>query len=167
LDAFLGCDLEIRVADRDDYQAYNRLIIEVDALHAAREPRYFQVPEPSGRPRDYYDSILKDPAQIIFLAVLEGAVVGQIHLEIQDPGGLPILAPRKAVRVADIVVTPAFQRRGVGRALMQRAKLWAKERGAQELALSVRAFNKGAMKMYLAEGFQVVRSVMALPLDNG
>ncbi|HXC64488.1 MAG TPA: GNAT family N-acetyltransferase, partial [bacterium] len=111
--------------------------------------------------------ILADPAQAVFLALMDGGVVGQIHLELQDPGGLPILLPRKAARVADIVVTPAYQRRGIGRALLNSAKAWALERGAQELSLSVRAFNTGAMAMYRAEGFQVVRSVMALPLDKG
>ena len=141
--------------------------MEVDTLHALQDPLYFRLPDLPGRHRDYYDSIIADPAQAVFLALMDGGAVGQIHLELQDPGGLPILVPRKAARVADIVVTPAYQRRGIGRALLNTAKAWAVEHGAQELALSVRAFNAGAMAMYRAEGFQVVRSVMALPLDKG
>ena len=158
--------MEIRVASRNDYEAYNRLIMEVDTLHAAQAPRYFQVPEPPGRAADYFASFINDPSQVVFLALLDGQVVGQIHLELQSAGDLPILVRRQVVRVADIVVAEAFQRRGVGHALMDQAKSWARAHGAEELSLSVFAFNQGAVQMYLAEGFRAIRSVMALPLDK-
>jgi GNAT superfamily N-acetyltransferase len=158
--------LEIRVASRNDYESYNRLIMEVDTLHAQEAPHYFQVPEPPGRAEDYFASFINDPRQIVFLADQDGQVVGQIHLELQQPGDLPILAKRVVVRVTDIVVAASHRRRGVGHALMDQAKAWARAQGADELSLSVFAFNRGAARMYEAEGFRAIRSVMALPLDK-
>jgi GNAT superfamily N-acetyltransferase len=161
-----GGGLEIRVASRNDHGAYNRLIMEVDTLHAREAPRYFQVPEPPGRAEDYFASFINDPGQIVFLAVEEGQALGQIHLELQHPGDLPILVKRVVVRVTDIVVAAGHRRQGIGHALMDQAKAWARAQGADELSLSVSAFNQGAARMYEAEGFRPIRSVMALPLDK-
>jgi GNAT superfamily N-acetyltransferase len=158
--------LEIRVARRNDYAAYNQLIMEVDTLHASEAPRYFQVPEPPGRDEDYFASFILDPRQIVFLAVQDGQVLGQIHLELQQPGDLPILVKRVLVRVTDIAVAAGHRRQGIGHALMDQAKAWARAQGAEELSLSVFAFNQAAARMYEAEGFRTIRSVMALPLDK-
>ncbi|HTB34278.1 MAG TPA: GNAT family N-acetyltransferase [bacterium] len=138
----------------------------MDTLHAAEAPRYFQLPDPPGRDADYFASFLNDPSQIVFLAEVDGRVVGQIHLELQQPGDLPILVKRRVVRVTDIGVTPSHQRKGVGHALLDQAKAWSRAQGAEELSLSVYAFNHPAASLYEAEGFRVVRSVMALPLDK-
>ncbi|HTB35111.1 MAG TPA: GNAT family N-acetyltransferase [bacterium] len=140
--------------------------MEVDTLHAREAPRHFKVPEPPGRAEDYFASFINDPRQIVFLAVEGGQVLGQIHLELQQAGDLPVLVERVVVRVTDIVVADGHRRQGIGHALMDQAKAWSRAQGADELALSVFAFNRAASAMYEAEGFRILRSVMALPLDK-
>ena len=56
--------------------------------------------------------------------------------------------------VDDVVVLPATQRKGVGRALMEKIIHRAKERGMQELDLTSRASRVAANALYQKLGFE-------------
>jgi ribosomal protein S18 acetylase RimI-like enzyme len=91
-----------------------------------------------------------DPADVI-VAVLEGEVAGYVKL-----GRATLLAASDHVlTVNGIAVSPAFQRRGVGRALIDAAAAEAKARGARRLTLRVLGPNEGARRLYESAGFVV------------
>jgi GNAT superfamily N-acetyltransferase len=56
--------------------------------------------------------------------------------------------------VADVVVAPEAERRGVGRALLAYAEGWARQRGFAMLTLNVFAANRRARDVYAGAGFQ-------------
>lgn len=66
--------------------------------------------------------------------------------------GIALLVPQEFAWVCDIVVARAFRRRGVGRALMAKAREWARDRGHDQVRLTVFDFNAEAMRFYEAEG---------------
>jgi len=156
----------IRPAGSEDYAAYCALASEADGLHSENAPRYYRQGHRPSRPREYYDSVLADGTKGIFVAEIDGEVAGCIHLEERVEPNLPVLVPMKWVQVSEIMVGKNSQRRGVGRALMQQAKTWARERGCKDLRLTVADFNTGAKEFYLQEGFRTKSETLALPLEQ-
>ncbi len=60
--------------------------------------------------------------------------------------------------IADVAVAAAYRRRGVARALLQRAEQDARLRALEYLGLYVRETNHGARALYQQLGFQPVRA---------
>ncbi len=77
------------------------------------------------------------------MARFDGEIVGYAGLMIAVGEG----------HVTTIGVSPAWQRRGVGRRLLLALARTARERGAEHLTLEVRATNYGAQAMYHQFGF--------------
>jgi ribosomal-protein-alanine N-acetyltransferase len=54
---------------------------------------------------------------------------------------------------SDLVVLPAYRRRGIGRALLERAEAYARGEGARVLRVGVLAKNEAAARLYRSLGF--------------
>ena len=54
----------------------------------------------------------------------------------------------------NIAVSPAFQRRGIGRQLMEKVCRWAEESGVERIFLEVRVSNAAARRLYREYGFE-------------
>ncbi|SRR5690554_605049 len=90
------------------------------------------------------------PSRSLYLvATLEGEVVGWLELHRSPARRL------EHVAVLTLAVAPGARRRGVGRALMRAAYGWCQRVGALKISLHVRAQNDAAVRLYLAEGFEV------------
>lgn len=97
----------------------------------------------------------------IFIAEDEaGARLGFIHLQT----GADYYNREEHGHVADVIVAPAGEGRGVGRALMQKGEEWAHERGFRWLTLSVFAQNIRARELYgrLGYGEDIMKYVKEL-----
>lgn len=158
--------IKIRPALTSDFEAYCALVTEVDALHTAAEPLYFQDPGIPARSRDYFEGLLADPDKAVFLAEFGGAPAGYLHIEERKIAGPPILVSLRFAYVGDIVVAKAFQRQGLGMALMAEAERWARARGLLELRLNVRGFNASAAAFYEAQGFGVLMKNLGKRLER-
>ncbi len=79
---------------------------------------------------------------MLFVAVLEGAIVGS--LGIQNPIGIADMG----MNVAD-----GHRGQGIGRALMVEAVAWARESGAHKMALDHWPWNHAARALYERFGF--------------
>ena len=71
---------------------------------------------------------------------------------------------RHFLDVNEFGVDPAYRRRGVGKALIDRAKAWAKEQGFDRLELNMWEFNQDALAFYEAVGFRTYRRYLEIPL---
>ena len=60
------------------------------------------------------------------------------------------------VHLLNVTVTPAYQRQGWARVLLDGLALWSRGRGAQWLWLEVRASNERAQHIYQAHGYRRV-----------
>jgi ribosomal protein S18 acetylase RimI-like enzyme len=89
----------------------------------------------------------------VFVADVEGRVVGFVTVftrvpyeELDDP-------PGEYALVSDLSVVPPYRGRGIGRALLERAEEFARQKGASELRIGVLARNATARELYRRAGF--------------
>ena len=92
-----------------------------------------------------------EPDSVIFVAEAEdGRQAGFIHLQTQ----IDYFNGEDHGYISDLAVDKSFEGQGVGRALMNIANEWARERGYQLLTLYVFASNTRAQQLYEKNGFQ-------------
>ncbi|MBD2089427.1 GNAT family N-acetyltransferase [Microcoleus sp. FACHB-1515] len=65
-----------------------------------------------------------------------------------------------------LYVTPAHRRRGIGKALMQYAENWARQRGDRQIGLQVFQTNQPALHLYTKLGYEVQSLWMVKSLDE-
>jgi len=76
-----------------------------------------------------------------------GKIIGNVSLVAHNYKG------RKITLIANVATHPDYRRRGIGRALTERAMAQARQKGAKELWLQVRNDNPTAIKIYKDLGF--------------
>jgi ribosomal protein S18 acetylase RimI-like enzyme len=87
----------------------------------------------------------------VLVAEVDGAVAGYVRLTQPHP----IESGRHVLQINGIAVDPAFQRRGVGQALLDAAAAEGRSRGARRLTLRVLTRNQAALRLYERCGFVV------------
>lgn len=135
-------DLRIRPAELGD-----------DAALAAIDARTWSVESDVLGPRAEGSPFFTDHGTPdgVFVAVLDGAVVGWVRV------GLPTPLPSNAhVRqIQGLGVDPGYRRRGIARRLVDAACDAARQDGGRRLTLRVLGTNPGARRLYAAAGFAV------------
>lgn len=98
------------------------------------------------------------PATFV-VAEQEGDVVGYIMCRVETGfSNFGLLGVSKKGHVVSIAVLPAYQRKGVGTALMEEAMKNMRFYKAKECYLEVRVSNVAAVEMYKKLGLAVVRT---------
>ncbi len=92
---------------------------------------------------DYY-TYVDDPDKTVYLAYIEGQIVGQIILRKNW---------NNFAYIEDIAVDAAFRNRGVGKALLTYAKKWAREKKVAGIMLETQNNNVAACRLYEGNGF--------------
>ena len=141
-------DLTIREAATSDYAGLCALFDEVDALHRENLPWIFQKPRGDARERDYVLGLIADKAVGLFVAHIGDQLVGLICVRIKESSEVPILVKRRYAAIDSVVVAQKYQRRGIGRALVEKAHEWAVAEKAESIELNVWEFNQGAIGFY-------------------
>ena len=90
----------------------------------------------------------------VFVAELERRVVGFVCVWGRVPPQEPDEPQREYAYVSDLVVLPAWRRRGIGRALLQRAEAYARSVGMDAIGIGVMAANRDARALYDAAGYR-------------
>lgn len=94
-----------------------------------------------------------------FVWVADGRVVGNASIRpAEAPGGWVI---------GNVAVSPAYRRRGIGRALMNAAIGLAEMRAGRWVALQVEEGNENAQRLYLGMGFRVLGALVRWTREIG
>ncbi len=97
--------------------------------------------------------VLADDAQEVFVADLDGEVVGYIHAAPYDT-----LYTGHMKNIISLAVSTTHKRLGVGKALLARAEEWAKETGAVGIRLNSSNYRTAAHRFYEACGYEETKT---------
>jgi ribosomal protein S18 acetylase RimI-like enzyme len=89
----------------------------------------------------------------VVVAEAGGEVVGFVSVWGRVPPQEPDEPPHDYAYVSDLVVLPAWRRRGIGRALLRGAEDHARSLGMDAIRIGVMAANRSALDLYEADGF--------------
>jgi streptothricin acetyltransferase len=91
-----------------------------------------------------YGAHLNNPERTIYFAYLQREIAGQLRLRRNW---------NQYAYVEDLVVDVKFRRRGIGRALLERAVQWAKDQHLSGVMLETQDNNVAACRLYQQSGF--------------
>ncbi len=89
----------------------------------------------------------------IFVADVGGRVAGFVAVWPLIDREPRLVVQRRSAYISDLVVLAAHRRRGIARALMERAERFARARGVRQVLLGVLERNRGARGLYRALGY--------------
>jgi ribosomal protein S18 acetylase RimI-like enzyme len=145
--------LNLRLATLADYPGVSRLADEILAYHARNAPDLFTATSPAWS-EQYYQGILKNPLALTVVAADKKIIAGLVSAYLLSAPDLPMMTHRRFVNVDTLSVLPEYQRRGIGRQLMQAVEGWAQARGACAIELNAYAFNDSAQQLYTCLGYK-------------
>lgn len=144
---------QIREATAQDVAASIALFGLVDDVHAAGAPHQYRGASAAPRSEREVLRLIEHPDIALFVAELDGRVVGQIVARIETvPENTP-LVPRRFAKVHDLVVIPEARAQGIGRALVHAVEEWSAARGMASIELTVWEFNGAARRLYEQLGY--------------
>jgi GNAT superfamily N-acetyltransferase len=112
--------------------------------------QFYEQPSDTQGARRFLHDRLVNGESVIFLALLDGEAAGFIQLY---PSFSSVSMKRRWI-LNDLFVTPEARRKGVGEAMLERARLYAVETGAKGLMLETAVDNIPAQRLYESLGWQ-------------
>ncbi len=146
--------MDIRFLENFDQSDVCRLSHQINLQHYQNEPEVFCEPVEEGSDWAFWKESHEKDGGFVLVAVLDDKVVGFVAAEIPQMPTLPFLNSGARCRVATIVVSSEYQKKGVGSALYEAVHNIAKERGASRIVLEVFSFNSTAIEFYEMHGFR-------------
>lgn len=150
----MSIDFAIRAGRKEDAADAARLWMQSAREHTAHDRVYETSPEAEKMMRRFLADVANSSYSFLFVAVTEGRTVGFISGELRQ--GSPTFLPKAWASVDDVFVEPGQRNRGMGHALLQSVKAWAKERDADGISLQVAAANARGRKFYDDLGFREI-----------
>lgn len=150
--------MRIRPVLQNDFEDLHKLVCQVHSLHVENRPDvYADIDLMIGYD---FDSLLCDDNAKAFVAEDNGRCVGVCSITILPPPKSPLLKSRTVAHIENLCVDANYRKQGIGNKLLQEAKIWAKEKGADSLELIVWAFNRDALTFYKNAGMKERSFVM-------
>ena len=148
----MSTDLRIRRAEARDVPRLLELLLQVNNIHHALRPDLF-VENRTKYGEAVLLEMLEDPGKPIFVAeTAEQGVQGYLFAQIRLREGLN-LTGGSSFYIDDLCVSEAVRGTGIGTALLDFGKQYAKENGCREVLLNVWEGNETAIRFYVNHGF--------------
>jgi GNAT superfamily N-acetyltransferase len=130
----------VRLFQPGDETAFHRLNVAWIAKYFGIEPKDLETFE------NPQQKIIANGGQI-FMALLDGETVGCVGL-------LKMASEMRSYELVKMATDENYQRRGIGRALIQAAITWARQQGARRLYLETNHTLSPAITLYESFGFK-------------
>lgn len=151
----------VRRATPEDAGTVAELNTFVQGLHARLIPEIFKPASAETSGVSEMRAILSAPEHFGLLATLDGTPVGYVLAEVRRKPERSHARASSEVYVHHMSVASAYQRQGVGSALLDAVTAEAQALGIERLALEVWDANAEAAAFYAARGFAVERVRMS------
>lgn len=149
----------VRRAVPEDAGAILALLLQVEEIHQKGRPDLFKEHGTKYTAGELYE-IMADESRPIFVAELDGCVVGYVFGIINDTKDSTMLVDMKTIHLDDVCVDSSCRAMGIGGILMEYVTDWAKAVGCTRMDLDVWEFNEGAKRFYERYGFKVQKHRM-------
>jgi GNAT superfamily N-acetyltransferase len=141
--------MNIRKAIQADLPKIKSLYFQLFEQLAHHEPYYLQT---AHQDESFLQRVIAGEDQFTaFVYEADGEVKGIVITQLQESPPYNCFVPLKCMYLMDIVVDMDMRGIGIGKALIDRVKMWAKENEADYLELSVLSKNTSATALYLHE----------------
>jgi ribosomal protein S18 acetylase RimI-like enzyme len=144
----------IRPGRREDAAQAARLWMQSAKEHTSHDPIYATSPGAEKVMRRFLADLTSSSHTFLFVAEYGERTVGFASGELRESS--PAFRPKTWASVDDVFVEPDYRNLGVGRALLESVKVWAKERDTDGVSLQVAAANERGRKFYEELGFREV-----------
>lgn len=157
--------MQIRRAEKEDLNTINLLLHQVLEVHHKGRPDLFRTGAKKYTDGEILD-ILQDPNRPVFVAVVDGTVLGYAFCVMEEEKSSSIFHPRKTLYLDDLCVNESCRGQGIGKKLFSFVKEFAKQEGCYHLTLQVWSCNSGALAFYESLGMHPQKVVMETILDQ-
>jgi GNAT superfamily N-acetyltransferase len=143
--------VRIRSAHPRDLDRVAALWVALTEHHAAGDALFTLRPNADAEIRRLLDAVQRDPDAEVFVGDRSGALLGFCTVRLDRAP--PILVEAQRAEITDLMVLANERRRGVGRALVERALGWVKERGVERCEVRVASLNAEGQQFWRSVGF--------------
>ncbi|MCS6828007.1 MAG: shikimate dehydrogenase [Caldilinea sp.] len=157
-------EIQVRLATPADADAISRLHAMLQSCHAEALPTFFKQPPTEAFSASMVKDLLAEPSNVFLVAVVDGKVVGYLYADVSPAQETSMTYRLERFWIHHIAVEPSHRRQGIGTALIDVAKAYARDQRIEILALSVWTFNQAAVRFFQAQGFEVYNYRMWLHL---
>ncbi len=151
-------DRRIRRADLRDLERVAALWIALGEHHASADPLFALRPDADAEIRRLLAATLRDPDAAIFVCERGGALLGFCTVRIDRAP--PIQLEVERAEITDLMVSARERRRGLGRALVERALRWVEGHGVERCEVRVADANTEGQRFWRALGFGDLMDVL-------
>jgi GNAT superfamily N-acetyltransferase len=144
--------IKIRKANRDDFEVLEELYTELEKDAVMYQSEHF-VLSPKGARSRQLEEIMASENQVMLVAEDDGKVIGFAHVMLQKAKVVSCLKPQTNIYLQDLVVTSTLRSKGTGTQLLNAAKEYGREKGAEFFRTQVFPMNKDGMRFYERNGF--------------
>ncbi len=141
----------IRKIRKKDYDAIDRLLLQLHKVHVEGRPELFSDIE-HFMSRDSFENLIADETMIAILVEKWNRVIGCCFASILNHSGMVSM---KTVYIDQIVVDENYRREKIGDAMFREIQKQAKKIGAKRVDLMVWSHNEAAIRAY--ESYGMVR----------
>ena len=153
----------VRRARAADLAAAAALWRRLQAEHEARDARFRLDEDAALRWHGDFRTALRSELHRVWVAEApSGGLVGLLSAQLAEPA--PVYAPSLFVFVSDLIVAEAWRGRGLGSALLDRARAWGVAEGAADLRAGVLADGDGR-GFWARQGARDYSVVVTMPLS--
>jgi ribosomal protein S18 acetylase RimI-like enzyme len=145
--------MRIEIASIEDADTLARLNQHVHRLHVESVPNFFKWPTHEEALASFRELLGRDNSRA-FIAYEDDVAIGYLLVSTYEHPADALRLARRFLDIDQISVEPNWQRRGVGRELMNAALQYARETGISDIELSTWAFNSAAQAFFKSLGFQ-------------
>ena len=153
----------IRRAVPQDAEQIESLYEQLERDAVTYQPQHFVI-SPAGARSEQLLSMIGSETQTMFAAEEDGEVVGFAHVALHMAKAFSCLKPQSNIYLQDLVVAPEYRGKGIGTLLLNAAKEYGRENGAEFFRTQVFPMNADGLRFYRRNGFEVTMLTIECPL---
>ena len=153
--------MKIEIACLNDLPHIKGLYEILFSSMAELQQEYFQA---AMQDDNFIKSIIDSDKDDILIAKEKNQIMGFALVQEQTTPPYHCFVFHRYAYLMDIVVDPAYRGKGVGKALLQEVKDWAKNRELEYIELNVLTQNRRAIEIYEKTGYEECSKVMRMKI---